>query len=149
MGIGRVKLEGVVGEIVVAVELENGDDRSDARRGRFAEAAVRREVISGVVDTGARMLALPQDVVDRLGLAELERVATSYADGRRGELSVAGPLILRIGGRRMQTECLVVPTGAAALVGQIVLERLDLIADCANQTLGPRPESPDRPLLRV
>ena len=39
--------------------------------------------------------------------------------------------------------------GAEALVGQIVLERLDLIADRANQTPEPRPESPDRPLLRV
>ena len=35
------------------------------------------------------------------------------------------------------------------LVGQIVLEALDLIADCATQTLHPRPESPDRPLLKV
>ena len=138
-----------MGEIVVEIELENGDDRSDARRGRIDEASVRREVIAGVVDTGARMLALPQDVVDRLGLVELERVATPYADGRRGELAVAGPIDLRIVGRRMQAECIVVPTGAEALVGQIVLERLDLIADCANQTLGPRPESPDRPLLRV
>ena len=138
-----------MGEIVVEIELENLEDRIDAQRGRIDEASVRREVIAGVVDTGARMLALPQDVVDRLGLAELERVATTYADGRRGELPVAGPIDLRIGGRRMQAECIVVPTGAEALIGQIVLERLDLIADCANQTLGPRPESPDRPLLRV
>ena len=49
----------------------------------------------------------------------------------------------------MATDCVVVPVGADALIGQIVMERLDLIADCANQTLGPRPESPDRPLLRV
>ncbi len=29
------------------------------------------------------------------------------------------------------------------------MEVLDLIPDPVHQTLGPRPESPDRPLLRV
>ena len=138
-----------MGEIIVDIELENADDRSLVRLGYRDEDSVRRETISAVADTGARMLALPQDVVDRLGLLEFDSVATICADGRSGELSVAGPLVLHIVGRRMQTDCVVVPTGAEPLVGQIVMERLDLIADCANQTLTPRPESPDRPLLRI
>ena len=96
------------------------------------------------------MLALPEDVVERLGLSIVDTIATAYADGSgAARCRLTETLIIRIGNRRMPTDCLVVPTGAEALVGQIVLERLDLIADCANQTLGPRPESPDRPLLRV
>ena len=138
-----------MGGIIVEIQLENFEDRLDALRGRIDESAVRRETIRAVADTGARMLALPQDLVDRLGLAEVERVATVYADGRSGELPVAGYLMLRFGGREMQTDCLVVPEGAEALLGQIAMERMDLIADCANQTLTARPESPDRPLLRV
>ena len=138
-----------MGEIVVEIELENPEDRYDARQGRIAEDAVRRETVPAVADTGAVMLALPEDVVDRLGVPEVDAIATTYADGRRGRLPVAGPLTIRIGDRRMSTECIVVPEGAEALVGVLVMERLDLIADPANQTLGPRPESPDRPLLRV
>lgn len=49
----------------------------------------------------------------------------------------------------MPANCVVVPTGADPLVGQVVMEQLDLVADCVTQTLGPRPESPDRPLLRL
>ena len=138
-----------MGEIIVDIELENTGDRYDARLGRIDEDSVRRETIQAVADASRVMLELPQDVVDRLGLPEIDSVATIYADGRSGELSVAGPLVLHVGGRRMQTDCVVVPTGAQPLVGQIVMERLDLIADCANQTLTPRPESPDRPLLRI
>ncbi len=138
-----------MGGIIVEIQLENFEDRLDALRGRIDESAVRRETIRAVADTGARMLALPQDLVDRLGLAEVERVATVYADGRSGELPVAGYMMLRFGEREMQTDCLVVPEGAEALLGQIAMERMDLIADCANQTLTGRPESPDRPLLRV
>ena len=138
-----------MGEIVVQIELENSADRDFFERGHGSEGEIRGETISAVADTGAVMLALPEDVVDRLGLREVSRIATTYADGRRGELPVVGPVSIRIGNRRMLTEALVIPSGADPLVGQIVLERLDLIADSLNQRLSPRPESPDRPLLRV
>ena len=138
-----------MGEIIVEIELENAGDRGLARAGHLREADVRRTAIRAVADTGAMMLALPADVVSRLGIGEIGSVNATHADGRRGELPIAGPLTVRIGDRRMATDCVVVPVGADALIGQIVMQRLDLIADCANQTLGPRPESPDRSLLRV
>ncbi len=85
----------------------------------------------------------------RLRLPTLRTLTSTFADGRRGQLAVAGPVSIQIGDRRVLTECIVVPEGAEALVGQVVMETLDLIPDPVNQTLGPRPESPDRPLLRV
>ena len=143
-------LEGPVGEIVVDIALENVHDRGQAEGGSRSESEVRRETIKAVADTtGAVMLALPQDVVRRLGLSFVSTIATMYADGRRGNLPVAGPLTIEIGDRSMPTNCIVVPEGADALIGQVVMEVLDLIPDPMNQTLGPRPESPDRPLLRV
>ena len=53
---------GAVGEIVVNVGLENYVDRSNARSGLRTEP-VRRTHVDGVVDTGAVMLVLPQNVV--------------------------------------------------------------------------------------
>lgn len=50
---------------------------------------------------------------------------------------VAGPLTVRIGDRWMPANCIVVPAGTDALVGQVVMEQLDLVADCATQTTGP------------
>ena len=138
-----------MGEIIVNIELENVEDRGLARSGYLPEADIRRATIPAVADTGAIMLALPEDVVSRLGLERIDSIATTYADGRRDELAVAGTLIVRIGDRSMRTDCIVLPQGVDALVGQLVLERLDLIADCLAQTLHPRPESPDRPLMRL
>ena len=129
--------------------MENSVERDIGERGRAAEAVIRKEIVSAVADTGAVMLALPSDVVDRLGLQEVNRIATTYADGRRDQLPVVGPVSIQIGNRQMLTEALVIPTGTDPLLGQIVLERLDLIADSLNQRLTPRPESPDRPMLRV
>ena len=138
-----------MGEIIVNIELENVEDRGLARSGYLPEADIRRATIPAVADTGAIMLALPEDVVSRLGLERVDSIAATYADGRRDELPVAGTLIVRIGDRSMRADCIVLPQGVEALVGQLVMERLDLVADCVARTLHPRPESPDRPLMRL
>jgi hypothetical protein len=35
------------------------------------------------------------------------------------------------------------------LIGQTVLEKLDLLADCARQRLVPNPAHPDQPVTKV
>ena len=95
----------------------------------------------------ANVVALPDEVVLRLGIPIRRTIATTCSDGRPGVLLVADPLTIRIGDQEMSVDCAVVPDGTYALVGQFVMEGLDLITDWLNQTLGPRPESPDRPLL--
>ena len=138
-----------MGEIVVEVQLENSGDRVLFERGFASEDAIRQTTIQAVADTGALMLALPQDVVAALDLGYRGTMAVRYPDGRDDRLPLAGDLTIQIGDRRMAAECVVVPTGADALIGQIVMERLDLIADPKNQSLTPRPESPDMPLIRL
>ena len=138
-----------MGEIVVDVELQNAEDRAMANKGILRETEIRRATVSAVADTGALMLALPEDVVERLGVEVVGSGTFAYADGRRGELAIAGPLTVHIGDRWTFARCVVVPPGADPLIGQLVMEELDLVADCRNRTLGPRPESPDVPVLRL
>lgn len=128
-----------MGEITVNVTLENPIDRGVFERGDGEGSAIRRSSVDAIVDTGVVMLVLPQNVVERLGL-EIRQQA---------ERPVAGPLTIRIGNRFMSTACVVGPPLSEPLIGQIVLEALDLIADCTNRTLTPRPESPDYPLLKL
>lgn len=53
-------------------------------------------------------------------------------------------------GRSMVTDCVIGPPLCKPLIGQLVLEELDLIVDCARNQLGPRPESPNNlPLLKL
>ena len=138
-----------MGEIRIDVELENAGDRVLFDRGHGAESDIRRARVEGVVDTGAVMSMLPSDLVERLGLATRRTVRVRYADERSEERPVAGPLTIRIGDRFMNMDCIVGPPSSDPLIGQIVLEELDLIADCANRALAPRPESPDYPLLNL
>jgi clan AA aspartic protease len=138
-----------MGEIVAKLDLENYDDRVLARTGHISNDAIRRRTVNAVVDTGAVMLVLPQDVVDVLGLLTDRTVIVAYADERKEERPVAGPIRVTVAGRSMITECVVGPPLSEPLIGQIILEELDLLADCQRKTLTPRPESPNFPLLKL
>ena len=138
-----------MGEIVASLELENTADRSIASQGLRDESTIRRTTVEGVVDTGAVMLVLPENVVGRLGLDTQREVIVTCADERKETRPVAGPVTVHIGNRFMIAECIVGPPLSEPLIGQIVLEALDLVADCGNRTVAPRPESPDSPLLKL
>ena len=136
-----------MGEIRSNVMLENTGDRVVFDRGQGQEVDIRRTTVDGLVDTGAVSLMLPQDIVERLGLDQQGTAVVTYADERQDERPLAGPVTVRIGNRAMVTNCIIGPPQSEALIGQVVLEMLDLIADCANHTLEPR--HPDYPVLKA
>ena len=69
-----------MGDIVVQIGLENAVDRGVFERGLLQESEIRSCRLQALVDTGAVMLMLPQDVVDELGLQVRRTVIVSYAD---------------------------------------------------------------------
>ena len=138
-----------MGEIKVKIGLENFGDRFMYIENKIEEKEIRRYETDAVVDTGAVMLILPQDVVEVLGLKILGTVVFTYADERKEERPVAGTVTITIGKRFMNTDCIVGPPASEALIGQVILEELDLIPDCQKQTLTPRPESPIYPSLKM
>ena len=138
-----------MGEIRTMVRLENYEDAVLCRARKTTKKKIRFREIDAVVDTGAVMTLLPQDLVEDLGLQVIDRVIVQLANDQKIELPLVGGLILSIAGRNMQTDCLVGPPGCEPLIGQIVMERLDLICDPGRRTLTPRPESPYLPTLKL
>lgn len=138
-----------VGEVRASVVLENGDDRAVARRGLLDPKAVRRLETDLLVDTGAVLVVLPQDMVEALGLVTVDKMVVTLANDEKIEMELAGPLVLTIVGRTMTTDCLVGPPRCEPLLGQVVLERLDLIVDPTKRSLTVRPESPFLPSTKL
>ena len=135
-----------MGEIRASVTLENLGDREMVDRGLGVEADVRRTTVEGIVDTGAVSLVIPEEIATELGLRNRGTRTVVYADERREERPVT-TLTIEIGNLTTGTEAIVGAAGSEVLIGQIVLEALDLIADCRNQTLSPR--HPEGPVLAV
>jgi len=138
-----------MGEIKIQIELENFVDRYLFSEHKLQEHDIRKQKIEAIVDTGAVMLMLSQDVVEKLGLMIRRKVVVSYANEMREERPVAEGVTIKIGDRFMNTDCIVGPPLCEALIGQVIMEELDLIPDCQRQTLSPRPESPIYPSLKM
>ena len=138
-----------MGEIRSRVALENQRDRILAEAGHLDLARVRRIEIDALVDAGALMTLLPQDVVEALGLPLDGNIIVTLANEERVELPRARLLSLTLSGRQWDTDCLVGPPQCEALIGQLVLERLDLIIDPVTRRVSPRPESPFLPSLNL
>ena len=138
-----------MGEIKVNIELENSFDIERFAEKRIPESDVRRYNLDAIVDTGSVMLVVPQDIIENLGLKFRRIVIVAYADDRKEERPVAGPVTIKIKDRMMITECIMGPPASETLIGQVVLESLDLLADCQSQKLIPRPESPIYPMLKL
>lgn len=146
----RRYLAGVaMGDCRADLLLENAGDLDLLFEGKLPDMLVRRAKVDAVADTGAVLMLVPQDMVESLGLRRLGKIIVTLADDRRVELERAGSLSVTVAGRTCSTDCLVGPPGCETLLGQIVLESLDLIVDPLRQTVTVRPESPFLPTLKM
>jgi len=105
--------------------------------------------VETVIDTGATMLVLPEDIVDELGLRKIREATVKYANNQTERKSVYAGLIVELKGRIGNFEAVAEVIGSQPLVGQIVLEALDLVVDPRTRTLIPNPRSPEMPMVEI
>jgi clan AA aspartic protease len=136
-----------MGEVRVKTKLMNAIDEALVRRGLMESQQVRTYEADAVIDIGAVRTVLPSHVVQRLGLSERGKRVAEYADGRKDAVGITEPVIIELEGRDTLEEALVL--GNEVLIGQTVLEKLDLFVDCQRQQLVPNPAHPDQPVSKV
>lgn len=103
--------------------------------------------VEALVDTGATMVALPRGMVEALGLRKMREVQVRYANGSVARKEMYGVVTLEMMGRSGEFDVLAEEEGAQPLIGQVVLEVLDLVVDPRRRTLMPNPASPEMPML--
>jgi predicted aspartyl protease len=135
---GRFSVEFVVANNRDVVRLEPGQPIPDS---------VKHCSLPGVVDSGAARLVLPQRVADALRLQDDGETTVRYADQRREKRRLVSNVWLQLLGRHGVFSAVVEPDRTDALIGAIVLEELDLLVDCATQSLYPR--EPDAILTEI
>ena len=136
-----------MGEVRVQLKLTNAIDEALVNRGLLNPTQLRVYETQALVDSGAVRTVLPMVVVQQLGLRIRSQQVAKYADGREEAVGVTEPVIIELQGRETIEAALV--TGDDVLIGQTVLETLDLVVDCRNQRLVPNPANPEYPVLRV
>jgi clan AA aspartic protease len=136
-----------MGEVRVKVKLTNATDEVLARRGIIRREEIRKYEADAMVDTGAVQSVVPQFVADRLGLSAMRQRVVEYADGRKEAVDVTEPITFDINGRATDEGALVL--GDEVLIGQTILEVLDLLVDCNNRRVIPNPAHPDQPVVKI
>jgi clan AA aspartic protease len=136
-----------MGEFKVTTLVTNAMDDSLARRGKIQPSEIRKHEVTALVDTGAVRCVVPVDVVKRLGLELRGETTAEYADGRKEVVGLTEPVIFTLNNRSTVEEALVL--GDEVLIGQTVLEKLDLFVDCAGQRVVPNPAHPDQAVSKV
>jgi clan AA aspartic protease len=136
-----------MGKVMETIKLTNDYDLTSAEAGALDPSKVRTAEIEALIDTGATMLKLPADVVERLGVPARGTRRVRYADSRIEEIPRVVGIKIEIRGRDAVVSALVGPVGSTPLVGQIPLEEMDFVVDPKSRELRPNPASPDAPLL--
>jgi clan AA aspartic protease len=136
-----------MGEVRVKVKLTNAIDEALVSRGLLNPNTLRFCEVEAVVDTGAVRTVLPMAIVQQLGLRIRGQQVAQYANGMEESIGLTEPVIIELEGRETTEVTLV--TGNTVLIGQTVLETLDLLVDCNNKRLLPNPEHPNYPVMRI
>ena len=136
-----------MGEVRVKVKLTNSYDESRRQRGEITKDEVRRYEADALIDTGAVSSVIPANVVKLLGLLPRGQRVAEYADGRKDIVELTEPVSFSIIGRETEEGAMVL--GDEVIIGQAILEVLDLQVDCNNHKVIPNPAHPDQPVVKI
>jgi clan AA aspartic protease len=103
--------------------------------------------VEALIDTGATSVVLPKDLVNKLGLRKVGETKVRYANNKVETKSIYRAVIVEILGRSSTFDVICEEEGSQPIVGQVVLEMLDLLVDPKSRKVIPNPASPDIPML--
>lgn len=124
-------------EILVA----NDRDRVLTQMGLIPNAEVCELQVPSIVNPRISNLFLPVRIVERLRLRQSGESKVMRADGNSVIWPVVRNVWLKLLGRESVFLAVVHPDTETAILGRIVLAKLDLVYDSTTQTL--RPRDPD------
>ncbi|MFN0036989.1 MAG: retroviral-like aspartic protease family protein [Saprospiraceae bacterium] len=139
-----------MGIIRTNIELFNAADLDLFRRKKMSAKDVKKISVMALVDTGAYMLAINENIRRQLDLSVTDHQFAEIATGEVIELEVVGPIEIRFENRRTVTEAVVLPgNDTEVLLGAIPMEAMDVVIDMKLQELKVNPLHPTRPQLSL
>lgn len=128
--------------VYAEIELANGGDMYLFRQGLLEEDKIKQIRIEALVDSGAYMLAINENIKAQLDLPVIETQFSRLADESLLELEVVGPVEIRFENRSTTVRAIVLPGNPDVLLGAIPIEDMDVLVDPKNQKLVVNPEHP-------
>ena len=124
------------------IQLTNSDDLALVRSGHLAKENVRQMQVNALVDSGAWLLTINDDIRNQLGLTVIDKDLAELADGTIVDVDIVGPVDVRFENRRVTADAMVLPGATEILLGAIPMEGMDVLIDPKRQKLIVNPKTP-------
>ena len=112
------------------------------RSGHLAKENVRQMQVNALVDSGAWLLTINDDIRNQLGLTVIDKDLAELADGTIVDVDIVGPVDVRFENRRVTADAMVLPGATEILLGAIPMEGMDVLIDPKRQKLIVNPKTP-------
>lgn len=134
-----------MGYIRSEFKLTNTTDVHDFNTKRIKKKDIRSGTYQFLLDSGASLLCINEEIQAQLGLAEIGEVA----DGSIHKFKIVGPVTVEFENRRTTAEAVVLPNDAEPLFGAIIMQLLDIVLDMKEEKVILPPERPYKRVIRV
>ena len=138
-----------MGMVHANIEIINAFDIEMARRGQLDQDEIKRATINVLVDSGAYMLAINENIKEMLQLNVEGKERAVLANGEVVYYDVASPIRIKFGNRSCLCDAIVLPGDSEPLLGAIPLERMDLVIHPARQELTINPEHGEHGMYKL
>ena len=138
-----------MGYVQATIELTNGWEMENARRGLMDKDEVKRMDIQVLVDTGSMNMCINEVVCEALQLPLMDRKKSVLANGNIIECNIAGPVYVRFKNRNCLILVTVLPGDNECLLGAIPLEEMDIMVDPKRGELIVNPDHPEYSIHRI
>jgi clan AA aspartic protease len=131
-----------MGLVHAEIELINGGDLFLLSKKMIGEDEVKGMRVTALVDTGAIMLCINENIQEQLELPVVEKRNMQMANGSIVEYEVVAPVEIRFKNRRTLCQAIVLPGDSEPLLGAIPLEDMDVLIHPQRQELIVHPDHP-------
>ncbi len=105
--------------------------------------------LDALVDSGAVVSIIGKDVAEAIGLVADSKAIVYLADDSTTEMERVNVVAFKFKDRTTGNPVLISDYGVEPLIGQMVLEGLDLLVDCPWNKVTVRPNSPAYPSYKA
>ncbi len=138
-----------MGHVYAEIELINGYDLESARHYLIGEEEIKRMFVTAMVDTGAAMLCINENIQELLKFPFDGTRWGQTADGRKIECPIVKGVEIHFKNRSTICRAMILPGDSEPLLGVIPLEDMDVLIHPLRQELVVNPDYPDIPYAKL
>ena len=138
-----------MGYVHAEIGLVNSSDKEFARQYIIGEDEIRSMRVRMLVDSGAWMLCINENIQTILQLPFIEQRTHQMANGELATHNVVGPVEVKFANRQSSCNALVLPGDSEPLLGAIPMEEMDVLIHPLRQELIVNPAHPEHAVLRL